>query len=124
MSAIQYMTDANGKRISAVIPIELFNKLVADADLEELFASLPYEAGDNDEETIPHDVVKIRRKEKVPLHAAWRIYRGLSQAEVAKALGITQAGVSAIEQRTKPQRATLEKLAKLYDCRPTQLYLD
>lgn len=124
MNVIQYMTDANGKRISVVIPIELFNKLIAETNLEEFFASVPYEVGDNDEETVPHDVVKIRRKEKVALHTAWRIYRGLSQAEVAKELGITQAGVSAIEQRAKPQRATLEKLAKLYHCRPEQLYLD
>jgi len=122
MSAIQFMTDAEGNRISAVIPIELFNRLAAESELDEFFESVPFESDDNDDETIPDAVVDIRHYKNVPLHAAWRIFRGYSQEYVAKALGITQAGVSNMEKRVKPQKATLEKLACIYDCRVTQLY--
>jgi len=122
MSAIQFMTDAEGNRISAVIPIEIFNKLAAESELAEFFESVPYEADDNDDETIPGAVVDIRHENNVPLHAAWRLYRGYSQEYVAEALGITQAGVSNMKKRAKPQKATLEKLARIYDCRITQLY--
>ncbi|MSE18669.1 helix-turn-helix domain-containing protein, partial [Pantoea agglomerans] len=59
-----------------------------------------------------------------PLHVAWRLHRHLSQEEVANKLGITQAGVSKLESRKKPQKQTLEKLAALYDCRTSQLYID
>lgn len=124
MSTIQYLTDATGKRTSAVIPIELFERLMAKSNLDEAFESVPYTPGPDDDETIPHYVLKIRRRQSVPLHVAWRLYRGLSQEEVARELGITQAGVSNMESRKKPQKQTLEKLAALYECRPTQLYID
>lgn len=58
------------------------------------------------------------------MHVAWRLFRGLSQEDVAKELGITQAGVSNMEKRKKPQKTTLEKLAALYNCRVTQLVLE
>lgn len=122
MSVIQFLTDAEGNRTSAVIPIELYNKLVAESELEEFFEPVPYAADDNDDETIPGEVVDISHDSAVPLHAAWRMYRGYSQDQVAEALGITQAGVSQMEKRAKPQKATLEKLARIYDCRVKQLY--
>ena len=122
MNGIQFLTDAEGNRTSAVIPIELFNKLVAESQLEEFFEPVPYDADDNDDETIPGAVVDIQLDQKVPLHVAWRLHRGYSQEYVAEALGITQAGVSMMEKRAKPQKATREKLAQIYNCRETQLY--
>lgn len=124
MRNIQFLTDENGTRQSAVIPIELFNKLVDAAGLDEFYEPVPYAPGANDDETIPHEVVGIQIKKGVTLQAAWRLYRGLSQEAVAEALGISQAGVANMEKRAKPQRATLDKLAKLYDCRATQLIDD
>ena len=124
MRNIQFLTDENGARQSAVIPIDLFNKLVDAADLDEFYEPVPYVPGPNDDETIPHEVVGFQIKKGVTLQAAWRLYRGLSQEAVAEALGITQAGVANMEKRAKPQSATLEKLAKLYDCRVTQLLDD
>ena len=124
MSKVQYVTDENGNRISAIIPISLFNRLVAQSDLDELYESVPVEAGESDVETYPHEVVKLHRKEGVLMHVAWRLFRGLSQEDVAKELGITQAGVSNMEKRKKPLKTTLEKLAALYNCRVTQLVLD
>lgn len=124
MRNIQFLTDESGARQSAVIPIDLFNKLVEAADLDEFYEPVPYTPGPNDNETIPHEVVKIKYRKGVSLQAAWRIHRGLSQEVVAEALGISQAGVANMEKRAKPQKATLDKLAKLYDCRVTQLLSD
>ena len=124
MNTIQFLTDERGNRTGAVIPIELFNKLMAERHLDDVFESVPYEVGPDDDETIPHDVMKISRRQSVPLHVAWRLHRHLSQEEVANKLGITQAGVSKLESRKKPQKQTLEKLAALYGCRTSQLYID
>lgn len=124
MRNIQFLTDEKGARQSAVIPIDLFNKLVEAADLDEFYEAVPFTPGPNDDETIPHEVVGFQIKKGVTLQAAWRLYRGLSQEAVAEALGISQAGVANMEKRAKPQSATLEKLAKLYDCRVTQLIDD
>lgn len=71
MNAIQFITDAEGNRISAVIPIELFNKLAAESELDVFFEPVPYEADDNDDETIPGAVVDIRHENNVPLHGAY-----------------------------------------------------
>ena len=101
---------------------EQHSKLTAESGIGAVFESVPYEGDDNDDEVIPGAVVDIRHDNKVPLHAAWRLYRGYSQEYVADALGITQAGVSNMEKRAKPHKATLEKLARIYDCRVTQLY--
>lgn len=122
MSVIQFITDDEGNRISAVLPVELFNKLVAESELEDFFKPVPYEADDNDDETIPGDVVDIQFDNRVPLHVAWRLYRGYSQQYVAGALGMTLALVTDMEKRAKPQKRALKKLAHIYNCRVTQLY--
>ncbi|WP_425330508.1 helix-turn-helix domain-containing protein [Xenorhabdus budapestensis] len=49
---------------------------------------------------------------------------GLSQTDVAEKLGVKQAAVSQFEKAVRPRQTTLEKLAALYGCRPTQLILD
>lgn len=121
-TTIQFLTDEKGNRTSAVIPIQMYEQIMQKIGGEEELEALPYVAGDNDDETIPHEVLKILRSENSPLHVAWRIYRGYSQLYVAEQLGLTQSGVSKLESRNKPHKATLEKLAALYDCRVTQLY--
>jgi len=51
MNAIQFLTDERGNRTGAVIPIELFNKLMAERHLDDVFESVPYEVGPDDDET-------------------------------------------------------------------------
>ena len=61
-------------------------------------------------------------EQEVSLLAAWRIYRRLSQAEVAKHTGLTQSAISQAERKeSKPQKKTREKLAKIYQCKPELL---
>lgn len=124
MNDIQFITDNAGKRISAVVPIELFEKLVYAADLDELYEPVQIQPGENDDETFPNKVVNIHINQNVPVHVAWRIFRGMTQREVAKALGISQGGVAMMEKRKRPHSDTLEKLAVIYKCRVTQLYID
>lgn len=77
----------------------------------------------NDDETIPHEVVSISIEHDISLLGAWRVYRGLSQAEVARQTGLTQSAISQMESKeSKPQMKTLERFAKVYNYRPTQLY--
>lgn len=127
---LQYINDKDGNRMYVLLPVEeykqLFEKLMTyqnENDDEENWMDIPVEKGDNDDITNPHEVVTIVLEQSVSLLAAWRIHRGLSQAKVAKQLGISQSALSQIEKSEKPQRKTCERLAKIYNCLPEQLYL-
>nr|WP_113864805.1 helix-turn-helix transcriptional regulator [Brenneria salicis]NMN92390.1 putative transcriptional regulators [Brenneria salicis ATCC 15712 = DSM 30166]RBP67730.1 helix-turn-helix protein [Brenneria salicis ATCC 15712 = DSM 30166]RLM32301.1 transcriptional regulator [Brenneria salicis ATCC 15712 = DSM 30166] len=122
--SIQVIHDKNGNPEYAVVPYELYQRLIANSDDGALYESVPYVSDDDDDVTIPHNVVSIHIDQDVSIQAAWRILRGMSQQEVAKALGITQAAVSQLESPdSKPQKRTRKKLAELYDCKPEQLIL-
>ncbi|EYU13227.1 helix-turn-helix domain-containing protein [Photorhabdus aegyptia] len=124
MASIQFITDEHGKKQAVILPMDEYERLLAAADHDENYQIIPYTTEPNDDETIPHEVVSIMVDDEVSLQAAWRIYRGLSQAEVAEKLGIKQAAVSQFEKSERPRKATIEKLADLYDCRISQLVLD
>jgi len=63
-------------------------------------------------DAIPHEVVGMTIKKGYTLVRAWREYLGLTQTEVARRMGITQAALSQMESEEKRLRkATLEKLA-------------
>lgn len=120
MSKLQYINDAAGKPQFVVLPIAEYEQLTSDDGWE----SVPYRAGEHDDATVPHDVVAIMVDQNVSLIAAWRIYRGLSQYDVADKLGTTQSAVSQWEDvDSKPQKKTRQKLAELYNCEPEQMLL-
>ncbi|MGB5985738.1 MAG: helix-turn-helix transcriptional regulator, partial [Desulfobacterales bacterium] len=83
-----------------------------------MFAVIPYEDYLNllpkdEKATIPHEVVGLVVKEGMNLVKAWRKYLGLTQAEVARRAGISQAALSQMERAESNLRdTTLEKLAK------------
>lgn len=56
MRNILSLADENGARQSVVIPFDLFNKLVASSDLNELYEAFLYIQSPNDHEIIPHEV--------------------------------------------------------------------
>ena len=65
-----------------------------------------------EEATVPHEVVGLVVKKGMNLVRAWRTHLGLTQREVAKRAGISQAALSQMEKSTNGLRtATLEKLA-------------
>ncbi|MCR1000246.1 helix-turn-helix domain-containing protein [Serratia rubidaea] len=115
---MQYINDEAGKPLYVVLPIADFEKLVGAKDAWE---DLPYTPSEQDDVTIPNPVVNIMIGQDVSLLAAWRIYRGLSQYDVAQQLNTTQSTVSQWEAAERPQKRTRDKLAALYHCRPEQL---
>ncbi|WP_130834537.1 helix-turn-helix domain-containing protein [[Erwinia] mediterraneensis] len=118
----QYIYDEAGKPQYVVLPVAEYEKLLSEAKCE--WKSIPVEADEDDDETVPHEVVDIMVEQDVSLQAAWRIHRGLSQYAVAERLGMTQSAISQLERvDSKPQKKTRERLAKLYGCRPEQLVL-
>jgi len=72
---------------------------------------------------IPHEIIKIMNKKDVSLLTAWRIFRGLTQQDVAKITGMSQPQIAQAEKTQKPHNATLERLAKAYNCSAHQLII-
>jgi DNA-binding XRE family transcriptional regulator len=94
----------NGKPAFAVIPYEEFLRLI------------------EPEPTIPHEVVSMTIRDGLSLIAAWRKYLGLSQVEVAKRMGITQAALSQIEHAEKNKPKTLKQIAQALNLTLDQLH--
>ena len=98
----------------AVIPYEEYEELLRRAgQVEDACAGLaPLASFVDDEVTLPHEVVKRSTLGGVSLIRAWREYLNLSQADVARRMGISQpsfAKMEAIETKNRP--ATLKKIA-------------
>ncbi|ASD87106.1 helix-turn-helix transcriptional regulator [Salmonella enterica] len=120
-TGVQFITDEKGTKKSVILSISEYERLINEADRDGDYESVPYEAGEHDDDSIPHDVVSIMVDDDVSLLAAWRIYRRMTQKEVAGLLGVKQSAVSQFEKVETPRKATLEKLAEIYDCRVGQL---
>ena len=92
--------------------VQIINK-----DGKPAFAVIPYEEymrllPQDEEVTVPHEVVGLVVKKGMNLVRAWRTHLGLTQSEVAKRAGISQAALSQMEKSTNGLRTTtLEKLA-------------
>jgi len=96
--------EQNGKPAFAVVPYSEFITLVRPKG------------------TIPHAVVEANLIGDISLPRAWREHLGLTQKEVAKKAGMTQAALSQLEKtKARPRKATLEKLARALDLTVEQL---
>ena len=62
--------------------------------------------------TVPNEVVNLSFERGASPMAAWREHLGLTQAEVAARIGITQAAYSQMERTKQLRRATLEKVVE------------
>jgi transcriptional regulator with XRE-family HTH domain len=60
---------------------------------------------------VPNEVVNLFFERGVSPMAAWREHFGLTHAEVAACIGITQAAYAQMERVKQPRKATLEKVA-------------
>ncbi|MBN2107024.1 MAG: helix-turn-helix transcriptional regulator [Deltaproteobacteria bacterium] len=91
----------NGKPAFVVIPYDEFRKM--------LFQKPRIPQGD----AVPHEVISLTVRKGFTLLRAWREYLGLTQVEVARSAGISQAALSQMESGEKSLRkATREKLAQ------------
>ncbi|MDO5679780.1 MAG: helix-turn-helix transcriptional regulator [Pelistega sp.] len=123
MNKIQFINDSAGQAEYVVMPVAEYKRLVALEDELE-FQDIAYHADEHDDVTIPHEVVNLMLDQDVSLLAAWRIFRGMSQQEVAQITGLTQSSISQAEKKaSKPQSKTCERLAAVYQCEPSQLIL-
>ena len=96
-------------------------------DGEPAFVVIPYSEylmlvpkAEND--SVPHEVVGLVIKKGMNLVKAWRTHLSLTQREVAKRAGISQAALSQMERHGNALRTTtLEKLARAMDLSVVQL---
>ncbi|HOL37717.1 MAG TPA: type II toxin-antitoxin system prevent-host-death family antitoxin [Rubrivivax sp.] len=71
--------------------------------------------------SVPNQVVNVVFERGVSPMTAWREYLGLTQAEVAARIGITQAAYAQMEHVKRPRKATLEKVAAALELEADQL---
>lgn len=124
----RYINNPEGQPEFIILPIAEYENLLMKAspfedDLSE-WEDIQIEPNEDGAELVPNDVVNIMFEQDISLLAAWRVYRNLSQADVAERTGLTQSAISQAERKgSKPQKKNREKLAKIYQCKPEQLEL-
>jgi ribosome-binding protein aMBF1 (putative translation factor) len=96
----------NGRPAFVVIPYDEYLRWVPNAAADD---------------SVPHEVMRYVLREGFSLARAWREHLGLSQQEVARRIGITQAALAQIEAAKRPRKATLEKLAEALGIHAAQL---
>jgi Predicted transcriptional regulator len=74
------------------------------------------------EPTIPHEVASRVLKEQISPIRAWREYLGLTQAEVATRMDVSQSAFAQVETpEAKPRVATVKKVATALELSVAQL---
>lgn len=99
-------------------------QIISGQDGRPAFVVIPYAdyvASHPRDDLIPNDVVGMVVKEDSTLITAWRRHLGLTQAEVAERIGISQSAYAQQESANKPRKATREKIAKALGITPQQL---
>jgi DNA-binding XRE family transcriptional regulator len=91
-------------------------QIIVGKDGKPAFVVVPYEQfrrmrGGFTQGIVPNEVVNLAFERGVSSLAAWREHFGLTQAEVAGRIGITQAAYAQMERVKQPRKATLEKVA-------------
>lgn len=94
------------------------NHTILEKDGVPAFVVVPYEEylellGEQDDDLLlPHEVVVAHGVDGKSLVRAWREYKGLTQADVATRLGISQSAYAQMERPdANLRRVTLAKLA-------------
>ncbi len=72
----------------------------------------------------PQAVIDLKYDKNCSWIKAWRIHKGKTQKEVARALEMTQGAYSQIENSEKNQKSTLEKIAKVLGLEVEHLTLE
>ena len=101
----QVIVGADGKPAFVVLPYAQFRRMRAS------FA----------QGTVPNEVVNISFEQGVSPMAAWREHLGLTQAEVAQRMSISQAAYAQMERAKRPRKATLESIAQAMGLKAEQL---
>jgi len=91
-------------------------QIIVGQDGKPAFVVVPYEQfrrmnGGFTHGSVPNEVVNLSFERGVSAMAAWREHFGLTQADVATRIGITQAAYAQMERVKQPRKATLAKVA-------------
>lgn len=78
----------------------------------------------NEKVSFPLEVAEMTTLKKYGLIKAWRIYRGMTQKDLASKMNITQGTLSQIERSETNQTETLQRVAAVLNVSPEQLTLD
>lgn len=60
---------------------------------------------------VPNEVVDLTFEQEFTPIKAWREYLGLTQADVASRLGVSQAAFAQLENSPRPRKSTLRRVA-------------
>ena len=71
---------------------------------------------------VPDTVVKLAFDAGMPPAKAWRTHLELTQAEVARRMGITQSAYAQLEASAKPRKSSRQKMAVVLGISPEQLH--
>jgi len=102
----------NGRAEYAVVPINEYNLLIEKAEeLDDVtaFDKAIHELEDDQDELIPADIAKRLVSGKDSSLKVWREFRGMTQEELAKQAGISQAQVALIEGRKREGKVSVLK---------------
>jgi DNA-binding XRE family transcriptional regulator len=70
---------------------------------------------------VPHAVAQLALEQDVPPAKAWRTHLGLTQADVAHRMGISQSAYAQIEGGSMSRKSTRERVAAALGIQPGQL---
>jgi len=107
------------------------HQIINGPDGSPLYVLIPYEEyihpleRPDEEVIIPQGVVDLLLERNSGILRAWREHLGLTQAEVAKRMGVTQSAYAQLEKRRSGLRySTRVRLAQALGIEPEQLRLD
>lgn len=103
----QIILDSNGKPAFVVVPYAQFGALSRQRKTTH--------------SGVPNEVVHRVFERGLSPMAAWREHLGLTQASIAKKIGITQAAYAQMERAKKPRKVTLLKVARAMGLKQDQL---
>ena len=115
MSKVQFIHQGE-QPIFAVLPIDLYRSLVGEVEDRRSAEEIMDEIESGEEETFPSDFVDRLIESDCPLKE-WRKYRGLTQADLARVAGTSQAAIALIEAgKRNPTVETARKCANALNC--------
>ncbi len=106
-------------------PIEF--QVIRGRDGKPAFVVLPYDEfrrlrqNKRADRGVPHAVVNLAFDRNLSALAAWREHLSITQAEVARRMGVTQSAYAQMERSQKPRQSTLSRAAKAMGLSPDQL---
>jgi len=103
-------------------------QIIQNQDNQPIFAVVPWhdylDLTGQFEALIPNEVVGFIMQDNLTPVAAWRKYKGVSQADIAAKIGVSQSAYAQMEAAKNPRQSTLIKIANALNIDVTMLDLN